>query len=104
MRAASLLPARSQATRNFHSERHYAADTFSFDNHFGAITVAGYLPGYDTIDFDHNDFLNVAAVEAHATQDTHGDTIITLGPNDTITLLGVTLNQFESHTADWHFI
>jgi hypothetical protein len=56
------------------------------------------------MNFDHNDFANVAAVEAHATQDAHGDTVISLGADDVITLVGVTLGQFEAHTSDWHFV
>jgi hypothetical protein len=81
-----------------------AHDTFTFDGNFGAITINGYLPGENVLNFDDSDFANIAAVEAHAAQDAHGDTIITLSAHDTITLTGVTLSQFEAHTSDWHFI
>ena len=63
-----------------------------------------YVPGSNTMNFDHNDFANIAALEAHATQDAHGNTLITLDANDVITLTGVSLSQFEAHTSDWHFI
>ena len=79
-------------------------DTFNFGGHFGNVTIAGYAPGHDTLNFDHGGFANAAAVEAFATQGSHSDTVIALDSADTITLEGVTLVQFEAHSADWHFI
>jgi len=99
--------------QNFTSNGHAAdifvsngsiADTFDFNGNFGTITVTGYQPGSDTLNFDHNDFANIAAVEAHATKDSHGDTVIALNATSSITLMGVTLSQFEAHASDWHFI
>ena len=81
-----------------------SGDTFNFTGSFGGIVVTNYLPGSETINWDRNDFANIAAVESHARQDGAGDTVITLDANDTITLVGVTLSQFEAHTSDWHFI
>ena len=81
-----------------------ADDTFNFDGHFGKITIAGYAPGHDTLNFGHDDLANAAAVEAHTMQDSHGNTIIALDPADTITIEGVTPVQFEAQSADWYFI
>ena len=36
-------------------------------------------------------FVNAATIDAHATQDSHGDTVVTLDAADTLTLEGVTL-------------
>ena len=78
-------------------------DTFNFTGSFGGIVVTNYVPGSETINWDHNDFANIAAVEA-ASRQSGGNTVITLDANDSITLVGVTLSQFEAHTSDWHFI
>jgi PII-like signaling protein len=80
-----------------------SGDTFNFTGSFGGIVVTNYLPGSETINWDHHDFANIAAVEA-ASRQSGGNTVVTLDANDTITLVGVTLSQFEAHTSDWHFI
>jgi hypothetical protein len=81
-----------------------SGDTFNFTGHFGTMYISNYVAGSETINWDHNDFANIAAVEAHARQSGNGDTVITLDANDVITLTGVSLAQFEAHTSDWHFI
>jgi hypothetical protein len=77
-------------------------DAFVFSGSFGNVTVTGFNLAHDTIQFSNADFANVAAVEAHATQ-LSGNTVVTLDSGDTITFTGVTLSQFEAHSADWSF-
>jgi fibronectin-binding autotransporter adhesin len=81
-----------------------AGDTFDFHGQFGNVTIADYSGGHDMLVFDRADFADAASVEAHATQNALGDTIVTLDPHDTITLVGVSLNRFEANAADWHFV
>jgi len=79
-------------------------DAFHFDGAFGHVAIAGFAPGANTLVFDHNDFANTAALEAHAVQDAQGDTVITLDAHDTIMLRDVSLAAFETHASDWHFM
>jgi hypothetical protein len=81
-----------------------SADTFNINGAFGEVVVYGYLPGSETMNFDHNDFANIAAVEAHTSAYGANGTIIKLDANDYVILQGVTVAQFEAHTSDWHFI
>ena len=62
------------------------------------------MPGANTLVFDHNDFANAAALEAHAVQNAEGDTVISLDAHDTIVLRDVSLAAFDSHASDWHFV
>jgi hypothetical protein len=87
------------------AENGVTGDTFTFNPTFGKVAIIGYVPGSETLDFNHAVFTNVAAVEAHATSTGSGaNTTITLDANDVITLTGVTLSNFEAHSSDWHFI
>jgi hypothetical protein len=79
-------------------------DAFHFDSAFGHVAIAGFAPGANSLVFDHNDFANTAALEAHAVQDAQGDTVITLDAHDTIILRDVSLAAFETHASDWHFM
>ena len=79
-------------------------DTFRFDGAFGHVAIAGFVPGANTLVFDHNDFANAAALEAHAVQNAEGDTVISLDAHDTIVLRDVSLAAFDSHASDWHFV
>jgi hypothetical protein len=78
--------------------------TFSFTGAFNEVFISNYAPGSETINWDHNDFANIAAVEAHAYQDGGGDAVVKLDANDYIVFTGVSLATFEAHTSDWHFI
>jgi hypothetical protein len=92
-------------TETFTVENSVTGDTFTFNPTFGKVTINGYVPGSETLDFNHTVFANIAAVEAHATSTGSGaNTTITLDATDTITLNGVTLSNFEAHSSDWHFI
>lgn len=79
-------------------------DTLNFAHAFNVVSINGYMPGSETINFDHNDFANIAAVEAHTHAYGANGTIIQLDANDYIILNGITVAQFEAHTNDWHFI
>jgi fibronectin-binding autotransporter adhesin len=81
-----------------------AGNTFDFQGQFGNVTITDHSGGHDMLVFDRADFADAASVEAHATQNALGDTIVTLDPHDTITLVGVSLNRFEANAADWHFV
>jgi len=71
-------------------------DKFVFQPGVGADTVTNFNPQTDTIEFDH--FANVQTpqqLEALITTNTHGDAVIDLGHNDSVTLTGVTLAQLQ---------
>ena len=64
----------------------------------GADTVANFNPQNDTIELDH--FANVQNVQQLAAligTDAHGDAVIELGHNDSITLPSVTQSYLQAH-------
>ncbi len=66
-------------------------DHFVFAPGIGADTITNFNPQADTIELDH--FANVQTVQelqALITTDVHGDAVINLGHNDSITVAGVT--------------
>lgn len=80
-------------------------DTFVFSSsHFGRDTVTDFTTtgkNHDLLQFDHTVFVSAADVVNHTTQ-VGKDVVITLDAADTITLLGVHLNQLTS--SDFHII
>ncbi|MEK9282795.1 Ig-like domain-containing protein [Bradyrhizobium sp. ISRA442] len=78
------------------------SDTFVFDPNFGKDVITDFKPGADHIQFDHTLFANFSSVQAHATNDGHGNTVITYDANDTITLTGVALSNL--HSTDFFFV
>ncbi|MEA2896061.1 MAG: hypothetical protein QOJ84_1676, partial [Bradyrhizobium sp.] len=78
------------------------ADTFVFAANFGKDVITDLKPNEDVIQFDHSLFANFASVQSHAANDGHGNTVITLDANDTITLQGVTVTQL--HASDFLFV
>ena len=73
-------------------------DNFVFHPGIGADTVANFNPQDDTIELDH--FANVQNVQQLAAligTDAHGDAVIELGHNDSITLPGVTQSYLQAH-------
>ena len=71
-------------------------DNFVFQPGIGADTVLNFDPNHDTIELDH--FANAQTVqqlESLITADAHGDAVIALGHNDSITLAGVTAAQLH---------
>ena len=64
----------------------------------GADTITNFNPQQDTIELDH--FANVQTMQqvaAAIVSDVHGDAVIELGHNDSITLPGVTANYLQQH-------
>ncbi len=73
-------------------------DNFVFHPGIGADTIANFNPQADTIELDH--FANVQNVQQLAAligTDAHGDAVIELGHNDSITLPGVTQSYLQAH-------
>ena len=73
-------------------------DSFVFHPGIGADTVANFNPQNDTIELDH--FANIQNVQQLAAligTDAHGDAVIELGHNDSITLPGVTQSYLQAH-------
>ncbi len=78
-----------------------SSDTFSFSGNFGNGTIANFTSGPDSINLDHNQFADFAAVQAQA-QQVGNDTVITLDANDTITLQNTMLSNL--HAGDFIFL
>jgi Ca2+-binding RTX toxin-like protein len=69
-------------------------DNFVFAPGIGEDTITNFNPQQDTIELDH--FANAQTVQelqALITTDVHGDAVINLGHNDSITLANVTTPQ-----------
>jgi hypothetical protein len=76
-------------------------DNFVFAPGVGADTIVNFNPTADTIELDN--FANVQNVQQLAsliTTDAHGDAVIELGHNDSITIPGVTANYLQAHLAN----
>ncbi len=72
-------------------------DSFVFQPGIGADTIIDFNPQHDTIELDH--FANAQTVQelqALITPDVHGDAVINLGHNDSITLPGVTPAELQA--------
>jgi hypothetical protein len=72
-------------------------DNFVFQPGIGADTIINFNPQADTIELDH--FANVQTIQELAsliTTDAHGDAVIGLGHNDSITLPGVDAAQLHA--------
>ena len=71
-------------------------DNFVFAPGIGADTVTNFNAQQDTLELDH--FTNAQTVQelqALITTDAHGDAVINLGHNDSVTLAGVTDTQLQ---------
>jgi hypothetical protein len=77
------------------------ADTFVFMGQFGANTITNYNPNKDIIQLDHNEFKDLNAVTQAALPTTSG-TVITDHAGDSVTLVGVNLNQLHFDAS--HFL
>jgi Ca2+-binding RTX toxin-like protein len=72
-------------------------DNFVFQPGIGADTIVNFNPKVDTIELDH--FVNAQTVQqlqALVTSNAHGDAVIDLGHNDSITLPGMTAAQLQA--------
>lgn len=80
-------------------------DTFVFNPHFGSATIGDFDTSKDTIEIDHSLFANINAIVAAAQSANNGhDTVITDAAHDTLTLKGVTLEQFKAHHDGFHLV
>ena len=73
-------------------------DTFVFQPGIGAETIGNFNPWADTLELDH--FANVQNIQQLAAligTDAHGDAVIELGHNDSVTLPGVTQSYLQAH-------
>ena len=83
-------------------------DNFVFQPGIGADTIVNFNPQADTIELDH--FANIQNVQQLAAligTDAHGDAVIELGHNDSITLPGVTQSYLQAHLqslVDGHYL
>ena len=75
-------------------------DNFIFQPGIGADTIVNFNPVDDAIDLDN--FSNVhlyQQLESLITTDAHGDAVIHLGHNDSITIPGLTAAYLDAHLA-----
>ena len=73
------------------------ADSFVFAPGIGAETIANFDPQHDTIELNgFTDAHTVAELQSLITTDLHGDAVIDLGHNDSITLAGVTASHLQA--------
>jgi len=80
-------------------------DNFVFAPGIGADTITNFNPQQDTIELDH--FANAQTVQelqSLITTDAHGDAVINLGHNDSITLPGVTAPQVQQVILAGHVL
>jgi hypothetical protein len=73
-------------------------DTFVFQSGTGPETVGNFTPQSDTIELDH--FANMQHAQeltAAVTSDAHGDAVIELGHNDSVTIPGMTASFLQAH-------
>ena len=79
------------------------ADNFKFGSTVGNDTIADFTPGTDSITLNSALFHhNAAEVIAATHDDGHGNTVITVDSNNSITLLHITQAQFNQ--SDFHFV
>jgi hypothetical protein len=74
---------------------------FNFAN-VGHDTLTDFHPASDVLQFGGALFANAQAALNATQDDGHGNTVITLDPNDTITLSGILKAQL--HASDFHFV
>jgi hypothetical protein len=80
-------------------------DTFVFNPHFGSATIGDLDLTKDTVEIDHALFANIDALVASAESANNGhDTVITDAAHETLTLKGVTLDQFKAHHDGFHLV
>jgi len=73
-------------------------DTFVFHPGMGAETISNFNPQVDNIELDHfANAQNFQQLAADITSNAHGDALIELGHNDSITVAGMTAAQLQAH-------
>jgi hypothetical protein len=80
-------------------------DNFVFAPGIGADTVVNFNAQQSTLELDHfSNAQTVQELQALIAADTHGDAVIDLGHNDSLTLAGVTPNQLQQVIAAGHVL
>ena len=80
-------------------------DNFVFAPGVGADTVVNFNPQQDTIELDHfSAAQTVQQLQSLITTDTHGDAVIDLGHNDSITLANTTTAQLQQAIQAGHVL
>jgi len=80
-------------------------DNFVFAPGVGADTVLNFNPQHDTIELDHfAQAQTVQELQSLITTDAHGDAIINLGHNDSITLANTTTAQLQQAIQAGHVL
>jgi hypothetical protein len=73
-------------------------DTFFFHPGMGAETVNNFNPQADTVELDHfANIQNAQELAAAITTDVHGDAVLELGHNDSVTIPGMTASYLQAH-------
>jgi hypothetical protein len=73
-------------------------DTFLFHPGMGTETISNFNPRVDNIELDHfANVQNMRQLAADITSNAHGDAVIELGHNDSITVAGMTAAQLQAH-------
>ena len=79
------------------------AENFVFAPGIGADTIVNFNPQQDSIEFDHfADVQSIQELQSLLTNDGHGDAVIDLGHNDSLTLQGVTTQQLQQVIQQGH--
>jgi len=82
-----------------------ANDTFVFQPGMGSETIANFNPQHDTLSFEHfAQAQTVQELQSLITTDAHGDAMINLGHNDSVTLAGVTTAQLQQAIQSSHVL
>jgi FecR protein/WD40-like Beta Propeller Repeat len=80
-------------------------DNFVFAPGVGADTVTNFNPQQDTIELNHfTDAQTIQELQSLITADVHGDAVINLGHNDSITLANTTTTQVQQAVQAGHVL
>jgi hypothetical protein len=80
-------------------------DNFVFQPGIGADSIVNFNAQQDTIELDHfTDAQTIQQLEALITTDTHGDAVINLGHNDSITLPGTSTTELQQLIQTGHVL
>ena len=80
-------------------------DNFVFQPGIGADTIVNFNPQQDSIELDH--FTNAQTIQelqSLITTDPHGDAVINLGHNDSITIAGVASTELQQLIQTGHVL